>query len=163
VDDKGQEVPVGATGRIFVGSELLFEGYTAGESKEMLDKLMSTGDLGHLDEAGRLFVEGREDDMIVSGGENVFPQEVEELLRAHEGVADVAVIGVPDEHFGQRLKAVIVTQDDGGVSPDELRAYVGANLSRFKVPRDVELVDELPRNPAGKVLRRELDDSDEHD
>jgi fatty-acyl-CoA synthase len=163
VDDEGHEVPVGTTGRIFVGSELLFEGYTAGESKEMLDKLMSTGDLGHLDEAGRLFVEGREDDMIVSGGENVFPQEVEELLRAHEGVADAAVIGVPDERFGQRLKAVVVTKDDRDVAPDDLRAYVRSNLSRFKVPRDVELVDELPRNPAGKVLRRELDDSNEHD
>jgi fatty-acyl-CoA synthase len=163
VDDEGHEVPVGTTGRIFVGSELLFEGYTAGESKEMLDKLMSTGDLGHLDEAGRLFVEGREDDMIVSGGENVFPQEVEELLRAHEGVADAAVIGVPDERFGQRLKAVVVTKDDRDVAPDDLRAYVRSKLSRFKVPRDVELVDELPRNPAGKVLRRELDDRNEHD
>ncbi len=163
VDDEGGEVPVGTTGRIFVGSELLFEGYTGGEGKEMLDKLMSTGDLGHLDEAGRLFVEGREDDMIVSGGENVFPQEVEELLRAHEAVADAAVIGVSDEHFGQRLKALVVIQDDHHVSPDDLRAYVGANLSRFKVPREVELVDELPRNPTGKVLRRELDGRHEGD
>jgi fatty-acyl-CoA synthase len=163
VDEEGDEVPVGTTGRIFVGSELLFEGYTAGESKEMLDKLMSTGDLGHLDEAGRLFVEGREDDMIVSGGENVFPQEVEELLRAHDAVADAAVVGVPDERFGQRLKAVVVARDDHGVSPDDLKAYVRANLSRFKVPRDVELVDDLPRNPTGKVLRRELDGSDDRD
>ncbi len=159
VDDEGQEVPRGTTGRIFVGSELLFEGYTAGEGKEMLDKLMSTGDLGHLDEVGRLFVEGREDDMIVSGGENVFPQEVEELLRAHEGVADAAVVGVPDEQFGQRLKALIVTDRGRAVSPDEVKAYVRSNLSRFKVPRDVELVDELPRNPTGKVLKRELDGS----
>ncbi len=157
VDDEGQEVPTGTTGRIFVGSELLFEGYTAGESKEMLDKLMSTGDLGHLDEDGRLFVEGREDEMIVSGGENVFPQEVEELLREHEAVLDAAVIGVPDEQFGQRLKAVVVPRDGAAVSPDDLRAYVRANLSRFKVPRDVELVDELPRNPSGKILRRELE------
>jgi fatty-acyl-CoA synthase len=163
VDTEGREVPVGATGRIFVGSELLFEGYTAGEGKEMLDKLMSTGDLGHVDEAGRLFVDGREDDMIVSGGENVFPQEVEELLRAHEAVVDAAVIGIPDEHFGQRLKAVVVTEDTRDVSPDELRAYVRANLSRFKVPRDVEIVDELPRNPSGKILRRELGGSYERD
>jgi fatty-acyl-CoA synthase len=159
VDDEGEEVPVGTTGRIFVGSELLFDGYTAGEGKEMLDKLMSTGDLGHLDQAGRLFVEGREDDMIVSGGENVFPQEVEELLRAHEGVADAAVIGVPDEHFGQRLKALVVTEDERDISPDDLRAYVRSNLSRFKVPRDVELVDDLPRNPSGKIVRRELEGS----
>jgi fatty-acyl-CoA synthase len=157
VDDKGEEVPAGTTGRIFVGGELLFEGYTAGEGKEMLDKLMSSGDLGHFDEAGRLFVEGREDDMIVSGGENVFPQEVEELLRSHEGVADAAVIGVPDEHFGQRLKAIVVAQDGESVSPDGLRAYVRRNLSGFKVPRDVELVDELPRNPSGKLVRRELE------
>jgi fatty-acyl-CoA synthase len=157
VDDEGQEVPPGTTGRIFVGSELLFEGYTAGERKEMLDKLMSTGDLGHLDDDGRLFVEGREDEMIVSGGENVFPQEVEELLREHEAVLDAAVIGVPDEQFGQRLKAVVVPRGGTSVSPDDLRAYVRANLSRFKVPRDVELVDELPRNPSGKILRRELE------
>jgi fatty-acyl-CoA synthase len=163
VDAEGEEVPVGTTGRIFVGSELLFEGYTAGEGKEMLDKLMSTGDLGHLDETGRLFVEGREDDMIVSGGENVFPQEVEELLRAHDGVADAAVIGVPDEHFGQRLKALVVTEDDSDVSPDDLRTYVRSNLSRFKVPRDVELVDELPRNPSGKIIRRELGGSAHRD
>jgi fatty-acyl-CoA synthase len=156
VDDEGQEVPAGTTGRIFVGSELLFEGYTEGEGKEMLDKLMSTGDLGHLDDEGRLFVEGREDDMIVSGGENVFPQEVEELLRDHEGVLDAAVIGVPDEQFGQRLKALVVAGDGQRVSPDDLKEYVRANLSRFKVPRDVELVDELPRNPTGKVLKHEL-------
>jgi fatty-acyl-CoA synthase len=95
--------------------------------------------------------------MIVSGGENVFPQEVEELLREHEAVLDAAVIGVPDEQFGQRLKAVVVPRDGAAVSPDDLRAYVRANLSRFKVPRDVELVDELPRNPSGKILRRELE------
>jgi fatty-acyl-CoA synthase len=159
VDDEGEEVPPGTTGRIFVGSELLFEGYTAGEGKEMLDKLMSTGDLGHLDEDGRLFVEGREDDMIVSGGENVFPQEVEALLRDHEDVLDAAVIGVPDEQFGHRLKALVVPRGGAGVSPDDLRAYVRANLSRFKVPRDVELVDELPRNPTGKILRRQLEDN----
>jgi fatty-acyl-CoA synthase len=158
VDEKGEVVPAGTTGRIFVGSELLFEGYTAGEGKEMLDKLMSSGDVGHFDEAGRLFVEGREDDMIVSGGENVFPQEVEELLRAHEAVADAAVTGVPDEHFGQRLKAFVVAQDGQSVSPDDLKAYVRRNLSGFKVPRDVELVDELPRNPSGKLVRRELED-----
>jgi fatty-acyl-CoA synthase len=163
VDAESQEVPVGATGRIFVGSELLFEGYTAGEGKEMLDKLMSTGDLGHVDEAGRLFVDGREDDMIVSGGENVFPQEVEELLRAHDAVVDAAVVGVPDEHFGQRLKAFVVTSDDRDVSPDDLRNYVRSNLSRFKVPREVQLVDELPRNPSGKIVRRELEGSAEPD
>jgi fatty-acyl-CoA synthase len=157
VDKRGEEVPTGETGRIFAGSELLFEGYTAGTGKEMLDKLMSTGDLGHFDESGRVFVEGREDDMIVSGGENVFPQEVEELLRTHEAVSDAAVVGVPDDHFGQRLKAFVVAQGDESVAPDDLKAYVRRNLSGFKVPRDVELVDELPRNPSGKILRRDLE------
>jgi acyl-CoA synthetase (AMP-forming)/AMP-acid ligase II len=159
VDDAGKDLPAGETGRIFAGSELLFEGYTAGAAKEMLDGLMSTGDIGHLDRAGRLFVEGREDDMIVSGGENVFPGEVEDLLRQHDAVADVAVIGVPDRQFGQRLKAIVVTRPESRVSAAELMAHVRSNLSRFKVPRDVEFVDELPRNPTGKILRRALDET----
>ena len=156
VDEQGRELPTGETGRIFVGNELLFEGYTGGGNKEIVDGLMSTGDVGHVDEEGRLFVEGRDDEMIVSGGENVFPAEVEDLLAKHEAVREVAVIGVDDEKFGQRLKAFVVTRDGEKLSEDDVKKYVKANLASFKVPREIEFMDELPRNATGKVLKREL-------
>ena len=155
-DDDGREVPVGETGRIFVANEMLFEGYTGGGGKEVIDGLMATGDVGRMDEAGRLFVEGRDDEMIVSGGENVFPKEVEDLLTRHEAVADAACIGVDDEQFGQRLRAFVVLRDGKKVSEDELREYVKENLARYKVPRDFVFVPELPRNATGKVLKRGL-------
>jgi acyl-CoA synthetase (AMP-forming)/AMP-acid ligase II len=117
---------------------------------------MSSGDVGHLDAAGRLFVAGRDDEMIVSGGENVFPREVEDLLASHEAVCEVAVIGVADDEFGQRLRAYVVAQPGHDPSPDELRDHVKANLARYKVPRDVVFIAELPRNSTGKVLKREL-------
>ncbi|HEX8856111.1 MAG TPA: AMP-binding protein [Thermoleophilaceae bacterium] len=157
-DERGRALPPGETGRIFVGNEMLFEGYTGGGKKDVIDGLMSTGDVGHLDESGRLFVEGRDDEMIVSGGENVFPAEVEDLLAKHEKIAEAAVIGVDDEKFGQRLKAFVVTRNGASVSEDEVKSYVKANLARYKVPREVEFLDELPRNATGKVLKRELAD-----
>lgn len=153
-DEDGNELPQGETGRIFVGNDMLFEGYTSGENKSMIDGLMSVGDMGHYDENGLLFVEGRDDDMIVSGGENVFPSEVEDLLAARPDITDVAVIGVPDDEFGQRLKAFCVST--GGVSEDELKAYVKDHLARYKVPREVVFLEELPRNASGKILKREL-------
>ncbi len=153
-DQEGAEVPQGETGRIFVGNEMLFEGYTGGGIKDVIGDLMATGDVGHFDEDGRLFVDGRDDEMIVSGGENVFPQEVEELLARHEAVADVAVVGIDDETFGQRLKAVVVKR--GKLSEEDVKAYVKSHLARYKVPRDVDFMDELPRNATGKVLKREL-------
>ena len=156
VDLDGRDVPPGKTGRVFVGNEMNFEGYTGGGSKEELGGLLSSGDVGHFDDAGRLFIDGRDDEMIVSGGENVFPREVEDLLAGHESIAEVAVIGVPDEEFGQRLKAFVVTRDDVEMSEDDVRAHVKANLARFKVPREVEFLDSLPRNATGKVLKREL-------
>jgi fatty-acyl-CoA synthase len=155
-DEEGNEVPPGETGRIFVANEMLFEGYTGGGSKDVIDGLMATGDVGHFDESGRLFVDGRDDEMIVSGGENVFPQEVEELLGRHDAVADVAVFGVEDEEFGQRLKAVVVKRDSGQLDEDDVKDYVKKHLARYKVPREVEFVDDLPRNATGKVLKREL-------
>jgi fatty-acyl-CoA synthase len=166
-DEDDKPVKQGDTGRIFVGNGILFEGYTGGGHKDMIDGLMSSGDVGYLDEQGRLFVEGRDDDMIVSGGENVFPQEVEDCLIAHEGVRDVAAVGVADEDYGQRLRAFVVRT--GKVSEDDLREHVRTNLARFKVPREIVFVDELPRNATGKVLKRELagwdsqDDQDEKD
>jgi fatty-acyl-CoA synthase len=157
-DENGVEVPTGQTGRIFVGNEMMFEGYTGGGTKDMIDGLMATGDVGRLDEAGRLFVEGRDDEMIVSGGENVFPKEVEDLLSRHPAVADVAAIGVDDKDFGQRLKAFVVPEKGKKPSEDELKKHVKSNLARYKVPKEIELLDELPRNATGKVLKRELEE-----
>jgi acyl-CoA synthetase (AMP-forming)/AMP-acid ligase II len=157
-DDNGQAAPQGATGRIFVGNEMQFEGYTGGGNKDAIDGLLSSGDVGHFDDAGRLFVDGRDDDMIVSGGENVFPAEVEDLLAGLDDVVEVAVFGVDDEKFGQRLKAVVVKKDGSPLGGDEVKQHVRANLAGYKVPRDVEFVDELPRTSTGKVLKRELKD-----
>jgi acyl-CoA synthetase (AMP-forming)/AMP-acid ligase II len=156
LDEHRAEVPRGETGHVFVGGDLVFEGYADGCSKEVVGGLMNSGDLGHLDGDGRLFIDGREDDMIVSGGENVFPQEVEDVLRAHEAVADVAVIGIEDADFGQRLDAFVVRQSGSDIGEDELKAHVKANLERYKVPRQVVFLDDLPRNPMGKLLRSRL-------
>jgi fatty-acyl-CoA synthase len=157
LDADDRPMPVGETGRIFAGGGLVFGGYSDGSSKTVVDGRMSTGDLGHLDEFGRLFVDGREDDMIVSGGENVYPVEVEDCLMSHPAVVDAAVVGVPDEEFGQRLVAYVVS--NGPVTEDELIAHVRANLARYKAPRKVVLVDDLPRNATGKVLRNRLNES----
>ncbi len=155
-DEGGHEVPRGEVGRIFVGNEMSFEGYTGGGGKEAIDGLLCSGDVGHLDAAGRLFIDGRDDEMIVSGGENVFPREVEDLLADHEAVVEVAVIGVEDEEFGQRLKAFVVVEEGAAVAEEDLRAHVKANLAAYKAPREIEFMDELPRNATGKVLKREL-------
>jgi fatty-acyl-CoA synthase len=155
-DDQGRPVLQGQTGRIFVGNAMLFEGYTGGGGKSQIAGLMATGDVGRFDEAGRLFVEGRDDEMIVSGGENVFPKEVEDVLDGHPAVAEAAAIGVEDEQFGQRLRAFVVRQQGQEVSEQELKDHVRANLARYKVPREVVFMDELPRNPTGKVLKRKL-------
>ena len=158
-DEDGNPVAPGGTGRIFVGNEMQFEGYTGGGNKDAIDGLLSSGDVGHFDDAGRLFVDGRDDDMIVSGGENVFPAEVEDLLAGHDAVVEVAVFGVDDEKFGQRLKAVVVLRDGTSVSEDDIKQHVKSNLAAYKVPRDVVFVDELPRTSTGKVLKRELRES----
>ncbi|HEX2905036.1 MAG TPA: AMP-binding protein [Jatrophihabitans sp.] len=156
LDDSGAPAPAGTSGRIFVGSTLQFGGYTGGGSKEQVGGLMATGDLGHLDEHGRLWIDGRDDDMIVSGGENVFPGEVEHTLAAHPDVLEAAVVAVPDPEFGQRLRAFVVLRAGAALPAEELKAHVKQRLARFKVPRDVVFVPELPRNPAGKVVKREL-------
>jgi acyl-CoA synthetase (AMP-forming)/AMP-acid ligase II len=157
-DDDGHEVTEpGRTARIFVGNSAQFEGYTGGETKQQLEGLMSSGDVGHFDEKGRLFIDGRDDEMIVSGGENVFPAEVEELLHGHEAIEEVAAIGVEDEKFGQRLRAFVVLRSGSDLSEDEVKSYVKDNLARYKVPREVIFLEELPRNPTGKVLKRDLE------
>ena len=156
-DSDGAEVSApGDIGRIFVGSDLSFSGYTDGRNKDIIDGLLSTGDVGHFDENGLLFVDGRDDDMIVSGGENVYPLEVENLLSDRDDVLEAAVVGVPDEEFGQRLKAYVVLAEGATTDADEIKAYVKANLARYKTPRDVEFLPELPRNATGKLLRGKL-------
>ncbi|TQM31647.1 acyl-CoA synthetase [Nocardia bhagyanarayanae] len=155
-DENDAELPQGRTGRIFVGNNYQFEGYTGGGDKDRIGSLMSTGDVGHFDSAGRLFIDGRDDDMIVSGGENVFPGEVEELLAAHPAVEEVSAFGIDDDSYGQRLRAVVVVRAGHTLTEDEVRDHVKTHLARFKVPRDVLFVDRLPRNPTGKVLKRVL-------
>jgi acyl-CoA synthetase (AMP-forming)/AMP-acid ligase II len=159
-DEDKREVPPGETGRIFVGNEMLFEGYTGGGSKDVIGNLMATGDVGRFDDGGRLFVEGRDDEMIVSGGENVFPKEVEDLLSRHDAVAEAAAIGVEDKEFGQRLRAFVVLEEGKQADEGDLKGYVKENLARYKVPREIVFLDELPRNATGKVLKRELAEMD---
>jgi acyl-CoA synthetase (AMP-forming)/AMP-acid ligase II len=153
-DDRGRPVSDGV-GRIFVGNPMLFEGYTAGGSKETIDDLMATGDVGRIED-GLLFVEGRDDDMIVSGGENVYPREVEDCLARHGDIADAAAIGVRDVEFGQRLRAFVVVREGAELTEDDVRDHVKAQLARYKVPRDVWFCAELPRNATGKIVKREL-------
>jgi fatty-acyl-CoA synthase len=156
LDGEGREAKPGQGGRIFVANEMMFEGYTGGGGKEIVRGLMSTGDVGRFDAGGRLFVDGRDDEMIVSGGENVFPREVEDLLADHEEIEEAAVVGVEDERFGQRLKAFVVARNDAKLSEEGVQQYVKENLARYKVPREVVFLKELPRNATGKVLKREL-------
>ena len=150
-------MPAGERGRIFVGHEMLFEGYTDGRAgRERIEGMLTAGDLGRLDSDGRLFVDAREDDMIISGGENLYPGEIEEVLHEHPGVGEVAVVGADDEEFGQRPVAFVVPAPDVALSAEDVDAFARKHLSRFKVPRDVVIIEELPRNALGKVLRREL-------
>jgi acyl-CoA synthetase (AMP-forming)/AMP-acid ligase II len=156
LDADGNEVAPGESGRIFVANEMMFDGYTGGGGKEIVGGLMSTGDVGHFDADGRLFVDGRDDEMIISGGENVFPREVEDLLADHDAIEEAAVVGVADDEWGQRLRAFVVLRDGAALSEDDVQEYVKRNLARYKAPRDVVFLEQLPRNATGKVLKREL-------
>jgi acyl-CoA synthetase (AMP-forming)/AMP-acid ligase II len=158
LNEAGEPLPAGEVGHVFVGNEMLFEGYTSGDQDpELSEGLMRTGDLGCLDEDGLLFLEGRDDEMIISGGENVYPQEVAQQIITHPQVLDAAVVGVEDERFGQRLKAIVVARPGASLDADEVRAHVKANLANYKVPRDVVFTDALPRGATGKLLRNELE------
>jgi fatty-acyl-CoA synthase len=155
-DENGKEVPKGEVGRIFVGNTFPFEGYTGGGHKQIIDGLMSSGDVGYFDEHGLLYVSGRDDEMIVSGGENVFPAEVEDLISGHPEVVEATALGVEDKEWGHRLRAFVVKADGASVDEEAIKTYVKENLARYKVPREVIFLDELPRNPTGKILKREL-------
>jgi len=156
LDDNGNQLPQGDVGRIFVGNAFPFEGYTGGGHKQIIDGLMSSGDVGYFDEHGLLYVSGRDDEMIVSGGENVFPAEVEDLISGHPDVVEATAIGVEDKEWGHRLRAFVVKKDDASLDEDTVKHYVRDHLARYKVPREVVFLEELPRNPTGKVLKREL-------
>jgi fatty-acyl-CoA synthase len=153
--ESGDRLPEGETGELFVKSSILFEGYTSGESKDERDGYMSIGDLGYLDGDGHLFIEGRADDMVVVGGENVYPIEIEELIESLTGVDEAAVLGVKDEEYGEVLAAFVV----GSTSEDKVQSACEKDLASYKVPKRVEIVDELPRTSTGKVLKRELIES----
>jgi acyl-CoA synthetase (AMP-forming)/AMP-acid ligase II len=158
LDADFNEVPRGDVGTIYVRNSSQFDGYTSGKTKDFHEGFMSSGDVGYLDDAGRLFVVGRDDEMIVSGGENVYPIEVEKTLTAHPEVTEASVIGVDDEQFGQRLAAFVVLDAGASATPDTLKQHVRENLANYKVPRDITILDELPRSITGKVARSELQD-----
>ncbi len=149
-------LPVGAVGRIFVGNHMLFDGYTDATPPDEADGMLDTGDISYLDATGKLFVAGRDDEMIISGGENVFPRAVEEALSHLPQVCEVAVVGVPDHEFGQRLAAFVVKRPGSGLDSDMVRNYIRHRVSRFSVPRDVTFLEALPRNATGKILKRML-------
>lgn len=159
-DENGKEVPRGEVGRIFVGNTFPFEGYTGGGGKQIIDGLMSSGDVGYFDHNDLLYVSGRDDEMIVSGGENVFPAEVEDLISGHPEVLEATALGVEDKEWGHRLRAFVVKTDDASIDEDAIKRYVRDHLARYKVPREVIFLDELPRNPTGKILKRELREMD---
>jgi fatty-acyl-CoA synthase len=156
LDQESNEMATGEVGQIFVRSGTLFDGYTSGTTKDFHDGFMASGDMGYLDAQGRLFVVGRDDEMIVSGGENVYPIEVEKTLAAHQEVAEAAVLGVDDEQYGQRLVAFVVLEAGASATPDALKQHVRENLANYKVPREITVLDELPRGSTGKILRNEL-------
>ena len=160
LDDNGNELPQGEVGRIFVGNAFPFEGYTGGGGKQIIDGLLSSGDVGYFDEHGLLYVSGRDDEMIVSGGENVFPAEVEDLISGHPEVVEATAIGVEDREWGHRLRAFVVKKGDASIDEDTIKDYVRNHLARYKVPREVIFLEELPRNPTGKILKRELREMD---
>jgi fatty-acyl-CoA synthase len=158
LDGDFNEVPRGDVGGIYVRNSTQFDGYTSGKTKDFHQGFMSSGDVGYLDDAGRLSVVGRDDEMIVSGGENVYPIEVEKTLAAHPDVTEASVIGIDDEQFGQRLAAFVVLNPGASTSPDDLKQHVRENLANYKVPRAISVLDELPRSSTGKIVRRELQD-----
>ncbi|MFB4314658.1 AMP-binding protein [Actinomadura sp. 21ATH] len=156
LDEAGRPVGRSTRGQIFAANELLFEGYTSGDPMEVRDGMLGTGDLGHIDHRGLLFVDGRTDGMVVSGGENVVPREVEDALLAMPGVQEAAVVGVPDPAWGQRLAAYIVLRPGARPDADGVRAHVHDRVARYAVPRDVHFIGELPRNATGKIVHRWL-------
>jgi acyl-CoA synthetase (AMP-forming)/AMP-acid ligase II len=159
VGDDGTDVPAGTVGEVITRSPLNLESYwnlPEATAKAMKDGWFHTGDAGYLDEAGYLYIHDRVKDMIITGAENVFPAEVESALSEHPAVADVGVVGIPDEQWGESVLAFVVRAPDSDVTADDLIAHTATRIAKFKVPKGIEFVDALPRNPSGKILKREL-------
>jgi fatty-acyl-CoA synthase len=159
LDDQGREVPAGAVGELWVRNSMLVAGYHRdheGTAKAMRDGFFSVGDLARIDGDGYVYLADRKHDMVISGGVNIYPLEIEQRLHEHPAVLEAAVIGVPDAEWGEALKAFVVTRPGHGATPDELREFCKQTLANFKCPRHYVFLDALPRNPTGKVLKREL-------
>jgi acyl-CoA synthetase (AMP-forming)/AMP-acid ligase II len=159
VGDDGKDVPTGQVGEIAVRSPQVMGGYwklPEATARAVQGDWFFTGDAGYLDDKGYLYIYDRVKDMIVSGGENIYPAEVESALFGHPSVADVAVIGVPDERWGEAVKAVVVKKPDAAVTPGELIDWARERIAGYKLPKSVDFIDALPRNPTGKILKREL-------
>jgi len=155
----GEDLPPHAVGEVWLRAPNVMAGYfnrPEETAAAVTDGWLRTGDGGYLDEEGYLFLTDRVKDMIVSGGENVYPIEVEEVLAGHPDVADVAVIGVPDERWGEAVKAFVIARDGRALAAADLLAFARERLAGYKLPRSIEFVEDLPRTPTGKVLKREL-------
>ena len=159
VDDAGNDVPTGEVGEIIMRSTTLMSGYwnlPEATASTLKDGWLHTGDAGYFDEEKFLYIYDRVKDMVISGGENIYPAEVESALYGHPAIADVAIIGVPDERWGEAIKAVVVKKAGEEVTEGELIAYARERIAHYKCPKSVDFIDELPRNPTGKILKREL-------
>ncbi len=157
--EDSKDVLEGKVGELYVKNKMLVAGYhndVAATNESMLDGFFSVGDLARLDASGHYFIEGRKRDMVISGGVNVYPAEVEGVLEQHPDIAEVAVVGVPDREWGERVRAFVVLKSGAAVDEGMLKTFARARLAGPKVPRDFVFVDSLPRNPTGKVLKREL-------
>jgi acyl-CoA synthetase (AMP-forming)/AMP-acid ligase II len=160
VDANGTELPQGEVGEIAIHAPNVMKGYwnKADATRAAIagEGWFRTGDAGYFDADGYLYIHDRVKDMIVSGGENIYPAEVENAVMGHPEVADVAVIGVPDEKWGEAVKAIVVRKPGASASPDEIIAFARERIAGYKLPKSVDFADSLPRNPSGKILRREL-------
>jgi acyl-CoA synthetase (AMP-forming)/AMP-acid ligase II len=161
VDDEGNELPAGGVGEVRIRASQVMRGYwrnPEATSQALRDGWVYTGDLGEIDEEGYLYIVGRKKDVIISGGENIYPRELEELLSAHPAVKEVAVIGVPDDKWGEAVAAVVVLNDGAMLNDDEVIEYCRANLASYKKPRQVYFRAALPRSSLGKIVKSEIRD-----
>ena len=159
VDEQGKELPAGQVGEILCRSNRLMTGYWGrpeATRESLRDGWFYSGDAGYMDEDGYLYVVDRIKDMVISGGENIYPTEIEQVMRGHEAVDDVAVVGIPDEKWGEALLAFVIRKPGAGISGEELEAFLRERLAGFKVPRKYEFLDSFPLNATGKVLKRAL-------
>jgi len=159
VDSDGIEVPTGHVGEVVVRSRQVMKGYwnlPEATATTIRDGWLHTGDAGYTDADGYLYIHDRVKDMIISGGENIYPAEVESALYGHPAVADVAVIGVPDDRWGEAVKAIVVIEPGAGATAQDLIAYCRERIAHYKAPKSIDFAESLPRNASGKLLKRVL-------